>query len=262
MRTVKTILILGWIVLMSGMTGCSARPILRSTSHYPGGIGFVKTRFDSAGAQHQMWVFVPKAHQTGKPLPAIVFLHGLFEAGSDCDRAVKAGLGPVIARSPDDWGFITLFPQSNGTWKGPEREALVLDALHHAKSRWSIDSDRVILAGLSYGALGACEIGARHPDKFAAVVGVSGHRPSEPVERLAMIPIWMFAFTGDPVVRARHSRDLIAELQARGSRAQITTFDGVGHDGWVQAVQSTALVDWMKQQRRPRAENFASVADP
>jgi len=181
-----------------------------------------------------------------------VFLHGLFEAGDGDSACLKGGLGPVIAQRPDRWPFITIFPQSTGTWQGPERERLALASLDYAQSKWSIDPDRVVLAGLSYGALGVWEIGARHPERFAALVPVSGHKATEWVERLVYVPIWAFSAKDDPYVAAAGSEAMCKGINERGGWARLTEFYGGDHDCWEQAVRESNLVNWMLlQHRRP-----------
>ena len=189
--------------------GCNAGGgvIVQSTKEFPNGTGFVRREFTFDGKPQTLWVFLPKIYSPHRKFPAIVFLHGLFEAGKG-ESCLAGGLGPVIAQNPDAWPFITVFPQSSGTWRGSERDRLVMAALESAESEFSIDQDRVILAGLSYGALGTWEIGANHADRFAALVPVSGHSATELVQRLVLLPVWAFDTLDDPVVKAESSEEM------------------------------------------------------
>src|SRR4029077_6304042 len=121
------------------------------------------------------------------------------------------------------------------------------------QQNFSIDPDRVILAGLSYGALGTWQIGANHPDRFAALVPVSGHRATELVERLVLLPVWAFDMRGDPVVSSQNSEEMCREIDQHPGVARLTEFLGVGHDCWALAVHQSNLVDWMLEQRRHSA---------
>lgn len=258
----QRIVLLLAILLLVVAGGCQGS-IVASTRGFPPNTGFVRHSYVVDGDRREMWVFVPRDYAAARKYPAIVFLHGLFEAGTDPDACLNAGLGPVIARDPGRWPFVTLFPQSDGTWKGEKRERLVLKSLDAAQQTYSIDPDRVILAGLSYGALGTWEIGARNADRFAALVPVSGHRATELVERLVMLPVWAFAVTGDMFVSAQSSQDMCEQLQARGGRAKLTEFKGVGHDCWDRAVAESNLVGWMLAQRRqaPAAPALAGAGE-
>ncbi|MDW8263241.1 MAG: alpha/beta hydrolase-fold protein [Phycisphaerales bacterium] len=246
-RQLAMLLPLAW--LLCG--GCrSGSEVARSTAAFPVGRGFVRHQLTLDGRPHTLWIFVPRDYCPGRKYPAILFLHGLFEAGRGTDAALSAGLGPVIADRKDSWPFITIFPQSPGTWKGEARQRLAMAALHQAEQMYSIDPDRVILAGLSYGALGTWQLAARHPDRFAALVPVSGHRATELVERVAMLPVWAFAVTGDLFVDADNSREMCDEIAALGGRPRFTRFRGIGHDCWDRAIAQSDLVGWMLAQRR------------
>lgn len=246
-----------WLLLC----GCQGNHVVRSTAKFHAGTGFVRHEVLVDGTPRPVWVFIPKNYRADLRYPAIVFLHGLFEAGSDGQSSLSAGLGPVIANSPDTWQFITIFPQSNGTWRGPDRERLVIAALDSVEKRWSVDRDRVTLAGLSFGALGVWEIGARNPDRFSALVPVAAPRATELAPRLSLFPVWAFNFRSDLVVSSNGTDEMCRQITARGGTARQTKFDGVGHDCWDRAVAESNLVDWMLHQRiSARATTVATPA--
>jgi predicted peptidase len=238
-------------LLLSCAGGCTGAFVASSTEHFAPQTGFMRTEIVSDGESHNMWVFIPKNYRPSDRYPAILFLHGLFEAGNGGDKVLSAGLGPVIAQDPDHWPFITLFPQSPGNWQGPDRDRLAMAALDFAMRHWSIDQDRVILAGLSFGGQGTWEIGAQHPDRFAALVPVSGPSALDAVQSLLLMPVWAFHFKDDPWVKSENSEEMCKAIDSLGGQARLTEFSGAGHDAWSLAVTESRLVQWMLQQRRP-----------
>jgi predicted peptidase len=250
-------LLIGLVLL----TGCRSGEVARSTAHFPPGTGFVRHHVLLDEQPEQVWVFIPKHYQPGQRYPTILFLHGLFEAGRNDYGALSAGLGPVIAKGPDDWPFITIFPQSTGTWRGEARERLAIAALNSVEAKWSVDRDRVTLAGLSFGGLGVWEIGAKHPGRFSALVPVAGPRATEVARRIVLLPIWAFNFRGDLVVSSDGADDMCEQITAHGGNAKQTKFDGMGHDCWDKAVAESDLIDWMLEQRiSARAQTVATPA--
>ena len=197
-RTPAVALLAGLALLVS--VGCRGKAVARATSHFRPGTGFIHRTVDSQGRSHSLWVFLPGDYDPARRYPTIVFLHGLFEAGTDGSGALSGGLGPVIAREPERWPFIVLFPQSSGTWRGEARERLVLHSLEWAERRYAIDRGRVILAGLSYGGLGTWQIGARHAGRFAALVPVAGPNDLDCADELRDTPVWAFHNRRDPSV--------------------------------------------------------------
>ncbi len=240
------------LLLLIGLllqVGCHGTAVSRSTAKFPAGTGFIRHEVIVDGTTHPVWVFIPKDYRASERYPTILFLHGLFEAGTNDDGPISAGLGPVIAKSPDTWRFITIFPQSTGTWRGEDRERLAMAALDSVAAKWAVDPDRVTLAGLSYGGLGVWEIGANHPDRFAALVPVASPRAKAVVERIALLPIWAFNFRGDWVVPSASADEMCQLINTRGGSAKQTKFDGIGHDCWDRAIAESNVVSWMMNQR-------------
>src|SRR5687768_17352354 len=111
-RLVRPILaIIATMLILITLSGCAGKVVAQSTSHFRPGTGFVQRAIEIDGKPHPLWVFLPRNYDAAQRYPTIVFLHGLFEAGSDGTGALSAGLGPVIAQSPDEWPFIVIFPQ-------------------------------------------------------------------------------------------------------------------------------------------------------
>src|SRR5262249_38093383 len=101
-------ILLGLSLIVSSV-GCAGSAVVRSTQDFPAGRGFVEHEVTGEGQSHTVWVFVPKDYKPSAKSPAILFLHGLFEAGNGGNKCVSAGLGPVIASHPEKWPFITIF---------------------------------------------------------------------------------------------------------------------------------------------------------
>ena len=240
----------GMLILGALGTGCTGTYVANSTKEFPHRTGFFQTEVTVDSEPHAVWVFIPKNYQPNRRYPAILFLHGLFEAGHGGDKVLSAGLGPVIAEDPNDWPFITIFPQSEGNWRGEDKDRLAMAALDFAEQHWAIDQDRVILAGLSYGGLGTWEIGARHPERFAALVPVSGHSAIDVVEQVVTLPVWAFCSKDDPWVKSENSELMCQEIDLHGGRAKLTEFPGSGHDAWAMAIDKSDLVQWMLIQKR------------
>lgn len=242
------------LAMVSICSGCRGEAVAHSTENFAPGTGFTAHRLVVNGNVETVWVFLPKDYRPDKKYPTILFLHGLFERGKGGENCLSGGLGPVIAKNPEKWPFITIFPQSDGNWRGMEHDQLAMAALDFVSKRWSIDEDRVVLAGLSYGGLGTWEIGSRHADRFCALVPVSGHKATELIDRLILLPVWAFAYDGDPIVPAKGSEEMCQGFNQRGGKMRLTEFMGIGHDCWDLAVNDSDLVNWMlKQKRSPDA---------
>jgi poly(3-hydroxybutyrate) depolymerase len=91
------------------------------------------------------------------------------------------GLGPELLAQPERWPFLVLFPQKpakDDEWE--QHEAALLAMLDEVSGRYNVDPNRVLLTGLSQGGHGTWVLGARHPERWAALVPVCGY-PAAPM---------------------------------------------------------------------------------
>jgi predicted peptidase len=236
--------------LLAGCGGGSGSHIAQTNAKAKPGTGFMHR--DLQGHKNRKYaVFLPYNYTPDKKWPAIMFLHGIGEKGSNAQACLKVGLGPEIAKRADRFPFVVIFPQTNGEWRSATDEKIAIDTLEQAKRDFSIDPDRVILTGLSSGGYGVWRIGAKYRDRFAALVPMCGYSYREGVPQLTTIPIWCWHFTGDWAVGSGNSKDMVKRINAAGGNAKLSLPGGMGHDVWTVAYDDPSLYDWMLAQRRP-----------
>jgi predicted peptidase len=196
-------------------------------------------------------VKVPSTPSSNPPL--VIFLNGVGENGTDGEKQIKVGLP---ARVPAGFPAILLVPQCRGPWKFVgEDERMILSAIDLAKREWSIDAKRIYLTGISQGGCSTFDLGARHPDLWAALVPVcgAGYREEAPKIRA---PLWIFHGEKDPVVppsgpNSWDPKNLGGRDMARLiPHAKYTEYAGADHFIWDRAYAETALWDWLFAQHR------------
>jgi predicted peptidase len=240
-----------WLFSLVGLlAGCGADPSGPVNQIAPANTGFVTRSISFNGTERKYSVFLPFTYEPSKLYPTIVFLHGLGEAGTDGHHCLTEGFAPYIAKHPESFQFIAIFPQSSGDWTGADRGQMVAAELDDAERNYSIDKDRIILTGYSTGGYGVWAIGAQYSDRWAALVPMAGYPDSDDVPTLAHLPIWIFHNSGDPFVFAAFSSGMYNKLKAAGANVQFTEYGDFGHDCWDKAYDDPKLWEWMLAQRR------------
>lgn len=232
---------------------------------------FVARTLSLGGKTYRYQVFVPARAASGRHPPALLFLHGSGERGDDNQRQLAVGLAPRIARSPDEFPAIAVFPQSpaDASWTD-DTARMALAALDAAMREFGGDPERVVLTGLSRGGYGVYELALMQPDRFAALVpicgGVTAPRSGDDLyvhgvatddnpfaiaaQRLHRLPTWIFHGDRDESVPVEESRRMAEALKQAGGDVQYTEFAGTGHNAWDPAYASDALWQWVWRQRR------------
>jgi len=235
--------------------------------------GFLDRTVSLAGKAYHYQVYVPADYATKPSWPAILFLHGAGERGTDGLLQTNVGLAPAIRQNPSRYPAIVVFPQvpPDSQWVGTPADVAVA-ALQQTLREFHVDQSRVYLTGLSMGGHGTWYIAYRHPELFAAIVPICGwvrdfamFRGSVPVvpgdsasvmpslvQKLGKLPIWIFHGEVDQVVNVNGSREPAAALKAAGANVQYTEFLGLNHNVWDAAYGSDEFVRWLFAQQKPR----------
>jgi len=233
--------------------------------------GFLDRTVSVAGQSYHYQVYVPADYASQPSWPAILFLHGAGERGSDGLLQTNVGLAPAIRQNPSRYPAIVVFPQvpRDSQWVGVPADMAVA-ALQQTMREFHVDPKRVYLTGLSMGGHGTWYVAYRHPELFAAVVPICGwirdfpqFRGSQPVvpgdsaqvmpllvQKLGKTPIWIFHGEVDQVVNVNGSREPAAALKAAGADVRYTEMLGLNHNSWDAAYGSDEFVKWLFAQHR------------
>jgi predicted peptidase len=214
-------------------------------------------RVDHGSHRYAVWLPPGHAAQPKTKWPAIVFLHGSGECGSDGEKQTHIGFGPALAAHRERWPFVVVFPQKpleDEEWE--EREALVFAELADAGKAFGIDPARVALAGMSQGGHGTWFLGARHPDRWVCLVPICGYGRARSIQHRAMhLPVWAFHGLRDDVVDPNDTRKIVAGLREARTAAgldpeavHMTLFPDANHNSWDPAFAHDSLNVWMREQ--------------
>jgi len=171
---------------------------------------------------------------------ALLLAHG--RGGSALDIL---DLGAAVAPP----GFTLVAPQAAGGQWYPQRFLAplaanepwltsALDLLAETVARLAehgLAAEEIALAGFSQGACLALEFAARHPRRYAAVLGFTGGLIGPVVERaryrgdFAGMPVLLRAAERDPHVPAERVRETAALLAELGAEVELRFFPGAEH---------------------------------
>ena len=155
------------------------------TAHASGGI-WQQYTYSSPVGSRSYFVYTPVNYRVGTAIPLVVMLHGCRQTPANF------AAGTQMNQLADQKQFIVVYPQqtvinnvgtcwnwfsTNNQMRGSGEPAIIagiVQAVKRNTDRWTIDSHRIYVAGLSSGAAMAVIMGATYPDIFAAIGVHSG----------------------------------------------------------------------------------------
>jgi predicted peptidase len=191
-------------------------------------------------------VVKPDAYVPGET-PAILFLHGSGESGSELATSKNHSLLKAVQKDPARWPFLIVVPQKLDSWiLWPHYRAHVDGILEAVEKEFPTDPKRRYLTGLSQGGNGSFVLAKGLRWRFAAVAPVCGWGdPMLARETLSDVPLWIFHGDADPVVPCECSRAIVAALGTKHPSLKYSEYAGVDHNSWDRAYAEEELPKWL-----------------
>jgi len=223
-------------------------------------------------------LFVPKNYAAANKYPLVVFLHGAGQAGTDNQSQAGAGAYLFAAETTQaKHPCFVMAPQcpgwdSKGNWMwvnwgwGEQNCAcrisiagtppgvaifeplkMAMDVIDTIKRRYSLDTSRFYITGLSMGGWGTWDAITRFPDKFAAGVPICGGGDSSKAYRIVQgrVGVWAFHSQDDGTVPFSNSVCMIDAMTRAGGTPKHTWYSNLGHNSWDAAYSTPGLTDWV-----------------
>ena len=194
----------------------------------------------------------------GEPLPLIVFLHSLEERGDRLAPVLEnpagqgLGLSRIASSVAEDHPltrFATLSPLCPaGTYWHMVRGRLfaLIDEIAH---RRDVNTDQVIVTGVSMGGMGAWSLGMAEPQRFTAIVPIAGGVYSPPMrarfDRLVDTPMWVVHDRLDPSIELERDAWAVERVREAGGSVRFTITNEARHYVHEEFYHGHALYEWL-----------------
>lgn len=210
----------------------------------------IQREYVSGSAAMRYWLYIPSTYDGSRPAPLILMLHGCTQDAADF------GAGTRMNELAEEEGFLVAYPEQLTSahpqrcwrWYEPDRllgeggeAALMLGLTREVAGKYSVDSRRIFVAGISAGGAMAAFLAASAPELYSGVGVHSGiaYRLAEGLDDALRL---MREGTGE-------ARGVIAELrhnfQAAGRAVPLIVFHG-GSDAVVNPLNAELLVaQWL-----------------
>jgi pimeloyl-ACP methyl ester carboxylesterase len=181
-------------------------------------------------------VVIQEPPETAQPKRGLIFIHGF---GGNFTLQCW-----LVAHAGERVGALTVCPSTDqiGDWWSPQGEAILRETLAYMHRR---GIERIYLAGLSNGGIGASDLANRFTSELAGLILISGADPDVPMSGL---PVLVIQGEGDERIPAHLAEKYVA---AAGAAATYLPLEG---DHFVMLKQvdqvQDAIVNWLLKQEQ------------
>ncbi len=234
----------------------------------PAPAGWVAGSVSGAGLTNPYQVFVPLNYDPKVKWPVILFQHDGTLRGSDNQKQLTVGLGPVVKANEATWPFITIFPQT-GTNESlrPGYVRVGPAALDSVRKHYNVDPARIYLTGISSGAIFSYELLHLYPTTFAAFMPMAANicavclsgSSATPQRDVALqlarevptMAYWQFHGSADGEISVVDARDVSSAWKTVNPAAKYTEYPGVSHGTThLSAYAEPTIWTWLLAQHR------------
>ncbi len=195
-------------------------------------------------------IYLPEQYtsDTLKKWPLLIYLYGGL--GESSIAGLKKDYFPSRILSGKEYPFVIVTPLKNTRlWNVDILKFLLSDVL----TDYRIEENKIYLSGHSMGGHASWEWAFNSPDRFAAIIPVSGCSSESNITnpwKLRNLPIWIFHGEADEIVEIDCNQRIFDALQSYGGKPKFTKYPGVGHDTWEQTYKNEEIYQWLLQQDR------------
>lgn len=178
------------------------------------------------------------------PLPAILFLHGSGERGTDESILAFQAL-PKYLTAGREIPAVVICPQCPEDMKWKEILPQLGFVLEDILQSYPIDRAKVAITGISMGGFGTWYAACTWPEKFCRAAPICGAGDPVLAPMVRHLPWRIFHGDADPAVDPSYSHKAYAALQTLGADVELTVFPGVTHNCWDKSYLETDLIHWL-----------------
>ena len=183
--------------------------------------------------------------------PALLIqLHGAGERGNgkeDLEKVLVHGFcNTVNDKNLKD--CILIMPQCPADTFWAARVESIKKFIDEITLKYSIDTNRIYLCGLSMGGFGTWYTAMAYPNLFAAIAPCCGGGMPWNAAVLQM-PIWAFHGLADTIVTPNHTIEMIEKLKPVNPNLKYDLYEGVGHNSWDKAFTEPTL-NWILSHKK------------
>ncbi|MBQ4355835.1 MAG: LysM peptidoglycan-binding domain-containing protein [Bacteroidales bacterium] len=193
---------------------------------------------------YNFWVYTPADYDSTKAdKPIVLFLHGNSLCGNDLNRVRRYGTLDALGMGRQVDAVVVAPQNPGGSWQPTK----IMNVVQWVEERFSVDTNRLYVIGMSLGGYGTIHFTAAYPDKVAAAIELCGGSNLKDHCSLCQVPLWIMHGTADRAISLSESQKIVNAMAACGdtSRLIFTKLPGQSHGALAKVFYLEEAYEWL-----------------
>ncbi|MES2799944.1 MAG: prolyl oligopeptidase family serine peptidase [Bacteroidota bacterium] len=195
-------------------------------------------------AAYPFWLSLPADSILQNNPPVLIFLHGRSLSGTTLELVRKYGVIKEIEHGRAIPAIVIAPQTPAGKGWDPAKVKNVLDSV---RAKYSTDTNRLYVAGMSLGGYGTLGFAGAYPELVTAAVALCGGGNVSDGCDLATVPLWIQHGNADTAVPISESEKIVRAIRAcnGGENLKYTVHPGASHGALERVFRTDEMYDWL-----------------
>ena len=194
--------------------------------------------------------YLPENYDSSVSYPVVMFLHGETRKGNDNEKQLynSQDLFDKVIEQESTNPCILVAPQCSADSNWTDLSDMIDGVVKDIQNQYSVNSEKIYIAGYSEGTEGCYKVASDNPDKYAGIIAIAGKGDTTSAQAIAKnnTGVMIFAGSEDDTEINNSSKAMYKALVENGAtNVEYKEIYGEGHNILKSAANTSGLLDWL-----------------
>ena len=211
---------------------------------------FKSGTYTKDGSTMKYRYYLPENYDSSVSYPVVMFLHGETRKGNDNEKQLynAQDLFDKVIEQESTNPCILVAPQCSADGNWTDLSDMIDGVVNDIQNQYSVNSEKIYIAGYSEGTEGCYKVVSDNPDKYAGIIAIAGKGDATSAQAIAKnnTGVMIFAGSEDDTEINDSSKAIYKALVENGAmNVEYKEIYGEGHNILKSAANTSGLLDWL-----------------
>ena len=211
---------------------------------------FKSGTYTKDGSTMKYRYYLPENYDSSVSYPVVMFLHGETRKGNDNEKQLynAQDLFDKVIEQESTNPCILVAPQCSADNSWTDLSDMIDGVVNDIQNQYSVNSEKIYIAGYSEGTEGCYKVVSDNPDKYAGIIAIAGKGDATSAQAIAKNNTGVMIFAGsedDTEINDSSKAIYKAFVENGATNVEYKEIYGEGHNILKSAANTSGLLDWL-----------------